>query len=88
MLIWDAGMERTLILDEAETSVEWESEGGQNWHGILQSHWGQTGIATRIPETGVYTWPELQKEFPHNRGNMNENVKNLRKRLAWVHTSL
>lgn len=41
MVIWDVVRERTLILDEAEMSVGWESEGGQNWHGILQSHWEQ-----------------------------------------------
>lgn len=62
-VIWDVVMERTLILDEAEMSVEWESQGGQNW-------------------------PGLQKEFPHNRDNLKENVKNLRRRLAWAHTNL
>lgn len=35
-------------MDEAEMSVGWDSEGGQTWHGILQSHWEQTRIAARI----------------------------------------
>lgn len=56
-------------------SVGWESEGEQNLHGILQSHWGQTGIAARISETGVYSWPVLQKEFPHNRGNLKKKCQ-------------
>lgn len=64
-------------------SVRWESEGRQNWHKILQSHvWGQTGIAARVPEIGVYSWLGLQKELPHSRHDLEEHVKNLRKRPA------
>lgn len=57
------------MLDEAEVSVGWESEGGQNWHEMLQSRvWGQAGLAARVPEKGAYSWPGLQKEFPAQQG--------------------
>lgn len=52
------------MLDEAEVwgGVGWESEGGQNWHEILPSRAGDRGIAARVPEIGLYSWPELQKD--------------------------
>lgn len=64
-----------MILDEAEMSVGREPEGtGRAWDFAVTL--GTDRDTARIPET-VYSWSGLQKEFPHNRSNKKENVKNL-----------